>query len=201
MSENKQLQQRLQRIGGLVQEIDSIADPRVRASTRELVQLLMEFHGAALDRALEITADSGDAGLHIIDKLGRDPLVSSLLVLYGLHPEDVETRVKGALERVLPKVQRGGGELEVLVIDNDAVRLRLSMTGHSCGSTAGTLKSMVEDAIYEAAPDVGSIVIEGLEDKPAGGFVSLDKLLVGTPAPVQASSSREQSLSQVPAVG
>ena len=62
MSENKELQQRIQRIGGLVQEIESIADPSVRASTKQLVQLLMEFHGAGLDRALEITAKTGDPG-------------------------------------------------------------------------------------------------------------------------------------------
>ena len=106
MAENTELKQRLQRIGGLVQEIESIADPNVRASTRELVQLLMEFHGAGLDRALEITADSGDLGLRIIDKLGRDPLVSSLLVLYGLHPDDLETRVTKAVEQVRTKLQR-----------------------------------------------------------------------------------------------
>jgi Fe-S cluster biogenesis protein NfuA len=201
MSENsKELWRRIQRIGGLVQEIESIADPSLRASTKELVQLLMEFHGAGLDRALEITAEAGAVGLHIIDKLGRDPLVSNLLVLYGLHPDDVETRVRRAMERVLPKVQRGGGELEVLVIDNDAVRLRLSLNGHSCGSTGATLKSMVEEAIYEAAPDVGSILIEGLEGKPAGGFVSLDKLLVGMAISGEAGSSPERSGTQVPAV-
>jgi len=200
MSEKKELQQRIQRIGGLVEEIESIADPSVRASTKELVQLLMEFHGAGLDRALEITADSGDVGLRIIDKLGRDPLVSSLLVLYGLHPDDVETRVRRAVEQVLPKLQRSGGELEVLVIDNDAVRLRLSLTGNSCGSTAATLKAMVEEAIYEAAPDIGSIVVEGLDGKPAGGFVSLDKLLAGNAVPAGTNSSRERTSTQVATV-
>ncbi len=154
MSTNKELQQQIQRIGGLVQEIESIADPSVRASTKQLVQLLMEFHGAGLDRALEIVANTGEPGLRLIDELGRDPLVSSLLVLYGLHPDDVDTRARRAVECALPKVQRGGGELEVLDISNGIVRLRLSVSGHTCGSTANTLKSMVEEAIYETAPDV-----------------------------------------------
>ena len=126
MSENKELQQRIQRIGGLVQEIESIADPSVRAPTKQLVQLLMDFHGAGLDRALEIVANTGDAGLRLIDELGRDPLVASLLVLYGLHPDDVDTRLRAAVEHVLPKVQRGGGELEVLDISNGNVRLARS---------------------------------------------------------------------------
>ncbi|MGO9519035.1 MAG: NifU family protein [Candidatus Korobacteraceae bacterium] len=201
MSETKELQQRIQRIGGLVQEIEAIADPSVRASTKQLVQLLMEFHGAGLDRALEIVANTGEPGLRLIDNLGRDPLVSSLLVLYGLHPDDVDTRARKALEQVLPKVQRGGGELEVLDINNGSVRLRLSVSAHSCGSTANTLKSMVEDAIYEAAPDVGSVVIEGLDDKPSNGFVSLDTLLAGIAIPAEASSSQERNGVPVPSIG
>ena len=56
MSNEKDFQQRVQRIGALVQEIESIADPAVRASTTQLVQLIMEFHGTGLDRALEILA-------------------------------------------------------------------------------------------------------------------------------------------------
>jgi len=201
MSETKELQQRIQRIGGLVQEIEAIADPSVRASTKQLVHLLMEFHGAGLDRALEIVANTGEPGLRLIDNLGRDPLVSSLLVLYGLHPDDVDTRARKALEQVLPKVQRGGGELEVLDINNSGVRLRLSVSAHSCGSTANTLKSTVEDAIYEAAPDVGSVVIEGLDDKPSNGFVSLDTLLAGIAIPAEASSSQERNGVPVPSIG
>ena len=201
MSNNQELQQHVQRIGALVQELESIADPSVRASAKELVQLLMEFHGAGLDRALEIVANTGDPGLRLIGQLGDDPLVGSLLVLYGLHPDDVDTRARKALGRVQPKVQRSGGELEVLEVANGSVRVRLSVTGHSCGSTANTLKSMVEDAVYEAALDVSSIVIEGLDDKPSGGFVSLDKLLGGIAVPAEASSAREQAEVSATSIG
>ncbi len=194
MSENKDLQHRIQRIGGLVQEIESIADPSVRASTKQLVQLLMEFHGAGLDRALEITAKTGDPGLRLIDELGRDPLVSSLLVLYGLHPDDLETRVNRAVERVRPKVQRNGGEVELLGIEDGVVRLRLGLTGHACASTGATLQAMVEEAIYEAAPDIVSILVEGLEGKPAEGFVSLDKLVASRSLLSETNSSREQNV-------
>jgi len=210
MSESKELQHRLQRIGSLVQEIESIADPSVRASTRELVQLLMEFHGAGLDRALEVIAKTGETGLRLIYELGRDPLVSSLLVLYGLHPADLGTRVGRAVEQVRHKVQRNGGEVELLGIEDGVVRLRLGLTGHTCASTGATLQSTVEEALYEAAPDIVSIAVEGLEGKTAEGFVSLDKLLrhaevsgVASQSPgmeAPASSSREQNAVELPAV-
>ena len=46
----------------------------------------MELHGAGLERMLEIVRANGDSGQLILDSLGRDDMVSSLLVLYGLHP-------------------------------------------------------------------------------------------------------------------
>lgn len=177
MANDKEFQQRVQRIGVLVQEVESIADPAVRASTTQLVQLIMEFHGTGLDRALEILADAGDSGMALIDKLGRDPMVSSLLVLYGLHPDSLETRVTNAVERLAAKLQRDKAEVLLLGIDDGTVRLRVTPGDHACGSTTKALQAEVEDAIYEAAPDLISLSVEGLDGKPADGFVSLTNLM------------------------
>jgi hypothetical protein len=49
---------------------------------------------------------------------------------------------------------------------------------------------MVEEAIYGGAPDTTSLVVEGLEEKPASGFVALESLLgSGLLAPASATSS------------
>src|SRR6202041_2057620 len=82
VSESRDFREDIQRIGGLVQEIESIADPAGRAATKNLVQSLMDLHGAALEKALDIVADAGQPGMTIIDRLGRDSLVSSVLILY-----------------------------------------------------------------------------------------------------------------------
>ncbi len=114
--------------------------------------------------------------MKLIDQLGRDPMVSSLLVLYGLHPEHLETRVAKAVERLEPKLRRDGALIQLLGIEDGAVRIRVTPGAHACGSTTKTLQSTVEDAIYEAAPDLASLTIEGLDGQPANGFVSLDQL-------------------------
>jgi Fe-S cluster biogenesis protein NfuA len=176
MSQAKDFQERVRRIGALVEEIESIADPVVRTSTRQLVQLVMEFHGTAIDRALEILASGGEPGMAFIEQLGRDPIVSSLLVLYGLHPESLETRVGKAVERLEPKLRRDGASIELLDIEEGAVRIRVTPGAHTCGSTTKALQSTVEDAVYEAAPDIASLTVEGLDGQPANGFVALDKL-------------------------
>ena len=184
MADGKDFREDIERIGGLVQEIESIADPAARAATKNLVQSLMDLHGAVLEKALDIVAEAGEAGMSIIDRLGRDSLVSSVLILYGLHPEDIETRVAKAVDRVRPQLRKQGCEVELLSVTDGAIRLRVATGSHTCGSTAKTLQATLEGAMYDAAPDMTSLVIGGFDEKPASGFVALDKLMSGVAAPV-----------------
>jgi Fe-S cluster biogenesis protein NfuA len=188
MPDDKDFQVKVQRIGELVGELENISNPEVRASAKALVQLILDLNAAGLERTLEVVSGSGESGQRTIDELGRDPLVSSLLVLYGLHPLDLEARIAQAVEKVTPKVRKGGGELELLGIKNGTVRLHIQVTGHSCGSTGKTLKTLVEDALYEAAPDMGSLQIEGLEEQGSSGFVPLGKLGVTASASAMSGS-------------
>jgi len=167
----------MQRIGGLVQEIESIADPAVRATTKDLMQSLMDLHGAALEKALDIVAEAGEPGMGIIDRLGRDSLVSSVLILYGLHPEDLETRVVKAVEKIRPQLRKQGCEVELLGVNDGVIRVRVDTGSHTCGSTGKTVQATLEGAIYDAAPDLTSLIVEGFEEKPSAGFVALDKLM------------------------
>ncbi len=183
MTDSKDFREDMQRIGELVQQIESIVDPAVRASTKQLVQSIMDLHGNALEKALETVAQAGEPGMQIIDHLGHDPLVSSVLILYGLHPDDIQTRVVRAVDKIRPQLRKQGCEVEIVDVTDGVVRLRAEIGSHTCGSTARTLQASLEGAIYDAAPDLTSLVIEGFEEKPASGFVALDKLMTGTPAP------------------
>ena len=110
MGDDKEFQKRVQKIGRLVHDLETIADPASRAAAKELVQLLMDLHGAGLERILEIVFQSGESGRSVIDELGQDPLVSSLLVLYGLHPDDLQTRVERKLKQIVSKLHKMGAE-------------------------------------------------------------------------------------------
>jgi Fe-S cluster biogenesis protein NfuA len=186
MADDKEFQAKVERIGELVAELENIADAEARAGAKALVQLLLDLHAVGLERTLEVIAANLETGQQIIDDLGRDPFVSSLLILYGIHPLDLDSRIALAVERVRPQVRKGGGELDLVSSDGGVVRLRVQLSGHGCGSTGRTLKKIVEDALYEAAPDVVVLEVEGLEESAGSpGFVPLDKLGGMTPgAPV-----------------
>jgi Fe-S cluster biogenesis protein NfuA/nitrite reductase/ring-hydroxylating ferredoxin subunit len=160
MPQGKNLRAAGDRIEGLLQELGTVADPRVRANAEELVRLLMELYGSALARILEIVDDTGRAD-EIYDRLAADDLVASLLVLHGLHPLNVETRIARALDRVRPYLGSHGGDVKLLGVQEGVVHLRLEGSCHGCPSSTVTMKLAIEKAIEEAAPEVIRIEVEG----------------------------------------
>src|SRR4029079_1003361 len=175
---SKAFQDRIGRIENLIQGIDEITDEQVRTRARELVAALLEMQGAGLERIMEIIYDSGPAGQSTIDELGRDQLVSSLLLLHGLHPLDLETRVRNALDEVQPRLGLHGGRVELLGVSPEGrVQLKLQGNCHECPSSRLTLRFSIEEALYAAAPDLTGLDVEGLpEEQP--------KVFDNGPAPV-----------------
>ena len=161
-SRGPQFQKELGRIEELINALSAAADSAVAAQARELVQALLELHGATLERALEIVHEND---LTLVDKLADDSLVSNLLILHGLHPLDLEARVRGALEKVKPRLGLHGGSVEMIgVTPEGAIKLRLEGNCNGCPSSRVTLKSSIEEAIYAAAPDVTGLEVEGAVD-------------------------------------
>jgi Fe-S cluster biogenesis protein NfuA len=158
-------EERVRRIEDLVRRLDLIPDHESRDTARALMEAILELHGAGLERMMEIVFDSGDSGKAVIRRFAGDGLVASLLVLHGLHPDDIETRVQHALGKM-------HGNAELLGIFEGVVRVRL--TGSGCG-----LKESVEAAVREAVPDAADILIE--DSAPSNGLVPLTSLGMAIP--------------------
>jgi Fe-S cluster biogenesis protein NfuA len=171
--DQKNFQPQTQKIERLLSTLESTSDPHLRAVATELMQSVMELHGAGLERMMEIVFESGASGGRIIQRFGEDELTSGLLLLYDLHPLTMETRVVQALEKVRPFLNSHGGNVELLGVSEGVVRLRLAGSCRSCPSSAETLKNAIEKAIYEAAPDVAAIIAEAPGSAPANGLVQL----------------------------
>jgi Fe-S cluster biogenesis protein NfuA len=172
-----EFQQRVQQLGKLIAELEHIPDSPLKVATGELVHLLMEVHSAGIEQMMEIVFDSSTSGQQTIDKLGNDPIVRSLLLLYSLHPEDLQTRVEKSLDALRPRLRKLNYGIELLQVEEGgAVRMQMESSGHACGSTTQNVRSMVEEGVYEYAPDVTSLAILGLEGQPSSGFVSLESL-------------------------
>jgi Fe-S cluster biogenesis protein NfuA len=85
------------------------------------------------------------------------------------------------LEQISSKIHKMGAEAKLVSVNGWDVRVRVRLEGHSCGSTGRTVQTAVEEAMYEAAPDLTSLTIEGLEEPADSGFIAVEKLLGSTP--------------------
>jgi Fe-S cluster biogenesis protein NfuA len=172
-----EFQEQVRQLGNLVAQFDQLPDSSAKIAGKELVQLLMDVHGRGLERVMEIVFDSGNLAPGIIDKLGQDSIVGNLLLLYSLHPDGLEARVEKAVDRIRPRLRKLSCAIELKSIDEGTVRVRLATSARSCGSSTNDLRSIVEDGMYEFAPDVTSLEILGLEEPVPVGFVSVESLL------------------------
>jgi Fe-S cluster biogenesis protein NfuA len=180
MAPETALQKQIQRIGAMVEQLESTTDPHLRALAKELLESLMALHGAGLERILELASTAGEAGNAIIRDCGRDELVSSLLLLYGLHPDDLRTRVARALEKSRSYLEPHGASAELVSIREDgSVLVRLRVQSSGCSSSASTVKAALEAAIQDAAPDATSILVEESGGLARSGFVPLAQLESG----------------------
>jgi Fe-S cluster biogenesis protein NfuA len=176
MPEAREFQSRMQKLDAMLQEADETADPAAQARLQNVTANLLDLHRAGLQRILDFVSRSG-SGSAILDSFARDELIGGLLVLHDLHPLDLEARVRVALEKVAPYAASHGGHIELVSITADGVvHLRLDGSCHGCPSSRVTLQSSIEQEIYAAAPEVTSIVAEGLAEEtppPHGGLVQL----------------------------
>lgn len=177
MENGGSFQDQVRELGKLIAQFDQMPDGPQKTACKQLVQLLMDVHGAGLERMMEVVFESGQSGPAIIEKLGKDSVVGGLLLLYSLHPDELETRVRKAIDRVAPRLRKLSCSPELVSIDNGVAQVRVNKSGHSCGSSAKDIKAIVEEGVYELAPDVVSLEILGLEEAPSSGFVALQSLL------------------------
>jgi hypothetical protein len=156
--QDRSFQQRVGRIETLVGELEAVSDPAVKAAIKELIASVMDLNAAGFERMMEVAARYGDAGSRLIDGLIRDEAVSSLLILYGLHPQDFETRLRGALKNF--------EGVSVISIEDGRVSLRMGSHERS--------ESALRQAVSSAVPDLVDLVIEGSGQT---GFVPLAALI------------------------
>ena len=71
--------------------------------------------------------------------------------------EPIQKRVQNALDEIRPQIQLDGGDVELVSVEKQTVKVRL--TGHcaGCPMSAMTLKNGVEALIKERVPEIQKV--------------------------------------------
>jgi hypothetical protein len=163
---------RVRRIESLVHDVESLRDPAAGAVTLELVRAIMDVHAAGLTRIAEITGQAGEA---IQAAMVKDDLVSSLLLLHGLHPDPLDQRVAQALAKLEPYLRRRSATAHLVSIEEGVVRVKVEGGPPGLGAA---LREAVEEAVYSLAPEAVEVFVECASEAVAG-FVPLSSLVAG----------------------
>ena len=139
---------RLGRVESLVERLEKQPDPALREGARELVSTVLELHARGLGRLLELAGTAHDVGA----LAAREPTLAGLLALHGLHPTPLAERIERALAELAPKLARAEARVELLLLEDAVVRVRL----HGKAS----LHDLVADALGAAAPDAKEISVD-----------------------------------------
>lgn len=161
--EGREFRDRMGRVESLVNALEALPDTAARAAARELVRALLDLHAAGLERVLSM------AGTDLAVRFADEELVSSLLLLHGLHPLRAADRVNRALERARTKLHALGGDVELKDATEEVVRLRL----RGDAEAEPALRVEIEELIVAAVPDVTAIEFEEAWDRPPDGRVPL----------------------------
>lgn len=170
-------QEWIDRIEALVHRAETLPDANAREVVVDLLRAVLDFHGAALERMLEIGSAPADNGFPFLERLATDDLTSSLLLLHGLHPDDMETRIARAT-RKLQDSFGASATVSLLGIESGLVRVRFDSNR---AWPAPDVRARIENTILQAAPEIESIAIEGLKETPVDGFVPVSELLASSP--------------------
>jgi Fe-S cluster biogenesis protein NfuA/nitrite reductase/ring-hydroxylating ferredoxin subunit len=155
-------------------DASSAGGAAARERAEQLVGETTDLYGAGLERILQI-AVSADPSL--VEKFAGNDLVASLLLVHGLHPHGVERRIEDALDGVRPYLGSHGGDVTLLEVVGDVVRLQFAGSCKSCPSSAVTLELTVEDAVRAAAPEIASIEVVAADVAPSVGLIPAESLL------------------------
>lgn len=71
--------------------------------------------------------------------------------------ETTEKRVKDVLEEIKPHIQADGGDIELVAIEKNTVKVRLHGACAGCPMSALTLKQGVERLIKAKVPEIRSV--------------------------------------------
>ena len=71
--------------------------------------------------------------------------------------KNIEKRVQKVLDEIKPRIQADGGDIELVAVEKDTVKVRLQGACAGCPMAALTLKQGVERLIREKLPEIQSV--------------------------------------------
>lgn len=157
------LRESQRRIETLIGALEADPDGEEAAAARELVSLILDLHSEGLVAIVAVLGSSRESET-LLARVVDDERARALLLLHGLHPDSIETRVRRSVDRLRAQLGVEGIRVEVDSVEDGEARVRIDChNGSIAGPQRWLLPVDIEQAIIEAAPEIETVRIEGLD--------------------------------------
>ena len=174
---DEEVRARLDRLEDLLALVEKTPGPSGELALSAVTELA-QVYGEALARVVDHAASAG--ATELLSAYTGDELIGHLLVLHGVHPEPVESRVARAVDEVQPAVVEHGGRLALRGIEDGVATVELTVGG--CGSSGQGLRDAVREAVLCVAPELNDVNIASSRPAAQPAFVPLTTLSKADPA-------------------
>jgi Fe-S cluster biogenesis protein NfuA/nitrite reductase/ring-hydroxylating ferredoxin subunit len=159
--------------------VEAVQDLKGEARDKALAMkaAIEEFHKSALTLVIHLLK-ADPRGKELLFEMVDQPEIYAMLSMHALIRPDLTSRVRRVIENVRPYMQSHGGDIELLEVSSDTVRLRLAGACNGCSQSAVTLRNGVEEALRESVPEI--IHIDVVPNEPAAALISVESLLHGS---------------------
>jgi len=149
----------VERLNELLEAIEQYPDTEIRERVREIVFAVVDLHHAALHRTFELIGNHAD-GAELMTGLCADEHVSAILMIHGLMPQDLETRINQGLAAARQNLKAYGADAELISLTDGVALLRLSGSASSANVSTATLKRDIEQSLATFTPDLLDVQYE-----------------------------------------
>jgi hypothetical protein len=151
------LAEEFSRIEEILQKIEQAPEGTAKGQSRALLQSVLRIHAAGLTAMLDLLAAQPGGSKAVLEAFTGHDLVSQLLLLHGLHPLDLETRVKNVLDQFHTTAR-----VELLSVAEGVVRVRLE----GVSDVVAEARRALEARLLTVAPDAAAIHIDAVALSP-----------------------------------
>src|SRR5436305_6937729 len=113
--EIENLNRQSEHIQDLIDQVNQLPDASTRDLVQECIAEISSLYGKGLEKIMDLLMEENNpAATRIINRLMENSFISGLLLIHDLHPLDLSTRLRFALEKVRPYMESHGGNVEIV---------------------------------------------------------------------------------------
>lgn len=144
-------------------------DESQRAAMAAYKRALEALHGEALRRVVRV-CKAEPAALAALRTAVSDEVVYAVMRQLGLLKPSLDERIAVALDGLRPMLASHGGDVELVRVDAPRIEVRFLGACQGCASSAMTFHAGVQQAVYDACPEITEVVeVRSAASAPARG--------------------------------